>query len=811
MSTSTALGGVRVLDLTDVSGAYCGKLLADMGADVILVEPPGGAAMRTLGPFWKGQPHPNRSLFFWHYSTNKRSITLDLGSAADRECLRRLAASADVVLETFRPGYLADHGLDYATLAGINAELVLVSITPFGQSGPYRAYRGSDFICQAAGGMVYVNGDPAQAPLQGAGMQAYHSAAVYAAVGTLLALLARARCGRGQHVDVSIQECVVACLEHASSLLRNDGRIAQRSGSRHWSGDFRAGPTIDGHVLHGTLGDWTTLLEWVKADDCAADLADPAWQDIAHRRAHCDHLFDRLDAWASKYRVDDLVAAAQLRRLPYAALRSVCELARDPQLQARHFFVPVPHDELRTTVAYPGAPYRFSRSPWRIARRPPLLGEHTAQVIAEIESRSAPAESPPASAGAGSKIRSPLEGIRVIDFTWVVAGPLATRILADHGAEVIKIERRGPAVAGERRGGLDADLNRGKQSLAIDLDRPEGRDLVRQLIATADVVVDNFSPRVMANWGFEYTQLRRLCSDLIVLSMPGFGASGPWRDHVAYGPTLQASTGYSRLMGYRAGAPVGWGFSYSDIAAGCSAALAVLLALWHRQQTGAGQFIDLAQYENLVSLLGPRLLALLNPNGVTVEALAAAAAPTDNHSQEQPSAPHGVFRCANLVADQQPPDRWCAIAVFGDDDWMRFCRALGNPGWARDRHFASALGRSTHATELAGHVESWTQQHSPETVMTILQSAGVAASVVANATDLCDDPHLRERRYWHRVAGDDNDELVVDGMPMRLSATPAISKGSAPRLGEHTDSLLKRLLGLSQQDVAALRAAGVVG
>ena len=252
-----ALDRVRVLDLADEAGAYCGKLLADMGADVITVEPPGGAAMRDIGPFYREAADRNRSLFFWHYNTNKRSVTLDLDSPRDRERFLRLATTADVVIETGAPGQLGARGLGYTTLSARNPGLTLVSITPFGQTGPYRDFRGSDLIAQALGGMVFVNGFPDEPPLQGLGLQAYHTASAYAAIGTLLALLAREHSRRGQWIDVSIQECVAAALEHASSFFHQDGRIAQRQGSLHWTRYFRVGRCKDGYAMHCTLGDWT--------------------------------------------------------------------------------------------------------------------------------------------------------------------------------------------------------------------------------------------------------------------------------------------------------------------------------------------------------------------------------------------------------------------------------------------------------------------------------------------------------------------------------------------------------------------------
>src|SRR5262249_58390309 len=272
----------------------------------------------------------------------------------------------------------------------------------------------------------------------------------------------------------------------------------------------------------------------------------------------------------------------------------------------------------------------------------------------------------------------PLDGTRVLDFTWVVAGPVTTRILADLGADVIKVERRGSIDFGDRRGGLSGTLMRGKRSIVLDLNDPRGIDIARRLAALSDVVVDNFSARVMTNLGLDYDTLRALRPDVICVRMTGFGLTGPDRDHVSYGPTLQALTGYTLLMAEPDGPPAGFGYSYSDLAAGHLGALAVLAALWRRGRTGTGALIDLAQQETVASLLGPVLLDRAVHGGSST--------PVGNASQEGPAAPHGVYSCAG-------DDRWIAISVFDDHAWRGLGRAAGDPPWAEHARFATRSGR----------------------------------------------------------------------------------------------------------------------
>jgi crotonobetainyl-CoA:carnitine CoA-transferase CaiB-like acyl-CoA transferase len=391
----------------------------------------------------------------------------------------------------------------------------------------------------------------------------------------------------------------------------------------------------------------------------------------------------------------------------------------------------------------------------------------------------------------------PLEGSRVLDFTWVVAGPVTTRILADLGAEVIKIERRGSLDFGDRRGGLSGTLMRGKKSVMLDLNDPRGLDLARRLAGASDVVIDNFSARVMTNLGLDYDALRTLRPDIICVRMTGFGLTGPDRDHVSYGPTLQALTGYTLLMAEPGGPPAGFGYSYSDLAGGNLGALAVLAALWHRRKTGRGQLVDLAQLEVVASVVGPALLDRAASGG--------ASAPAGNASQEAPGAPHGVYPCAG-------DDRWIAITVFTDTEWRAFARAIGSPSWAGDERFATRSGRLGHARDLDLLVASWTRDQRAEEAMHVLQRAGVAAGLVADAQDLCArDPQLAARGHFVDVPTPEGGTVRVDGPPFLLSETPAHPSGPGPLLGEHVDEILSRVLAIDTKEIAALRQAGVVG
>jgi crotonobetainyl-CoA:carnitine CoA-transferase CaiB-like acyl-CoA transferase len=399
--------------------------------------------------------------------------------------------------------------------------------------------------------------------------------------------------------------------------------------------------------------------------------------------------------------------------------------------------------------------------------------------------------------------RMALEGVRILDFTWVVAGPVATRILADQGAEVIKIERGDIAamgVLGPRRTGLQGELHRNKRSVAINMADPRGVELARRLAGMSDVVMDNFSARVMRGWGMDYQNLVSVKPDIICISMSGLGHTGPRSNYVSYGPTLQALGGFTRLMADQRGEPAGYGYSYADMAGGYTGALAALIALWHRKRTGQGQFVDLSQFESLVSLIGPAMLDIFVNRR--------AQSPPGWKSQEAPAAPHGVYRCRARGDDD---DRWIAIAVRSQAEWERFANAIGNPGWIADPRFRTLFLRMRNREELDAHISRWTSETSAEEAASTLQSRGVAAGVVLNGADLCDrDPQLKERGFFAAVKLPEGGVTHVPGVPMRLSATPGSIRTPAPEVGEDNDCVLGKLLNLSRAERDELIAHGAI-
>ncbi len=365
----------------------------------------------------------------------------------------------------------------------------------------------------------------------------------------------------------------------------------------------------------------------------------------------------------------------------------------------------------------------------------------------------------------------PLDGVRILDFTWVVAGPVATRILGDHGAQVVKVERKNPPPLGNRKLGLQCDLHRSKLSVALNMQHPRGVELARRLAAMSDIVMDNFSARVMRTWGMDYESLAAVKPDIICISMSGLGHTGPRSSYVSYGPTLQALTGYTQLMAEPDGTPAGYGYSYADMCGGYTGALAALVALWHRRRTGRGQFVDLSQFEAVASVIGPALLDI-SVNGRVQSA-------PGYKSQEGPAAPHGVYKCRALDGDD---DRWVAISVRTGPEWRRFVTAIGSPDWASDPKFRTLYLRMQNSAELDANVSRWTAQHSAEDAMAILQRAGIAAGVVENGIDMCArDPQLKERGFWPEVSTKKGVTTHVTGIPSNFPAGQEKSVRSRPK------------------------------
>jgi len=389
-----------------------------------------------------------------------------------------------------------------------------------------------------------------------------------------------------------------------------------------------------------------------------------------------------------------------------------------------------------------------------------------------------------------------LTGIRVLDFTRIVAGPLATRMLADFGAEVIKIQSSRMAVGFESNTDpYFCEWNRNKRSITLNMEHPEARGLLLRLAAVSNVVAENFPPRVMANWGLTYRHLKKINPEIIMLSMSGQGQTGPWRDKVAFGFTVQALGGLTYLTAYEPQDPMGAGFAYADMVSGLYGAIAVVAAIEDHASTGRGQWIDLSEHEAVCAALGPALMEAFSGES--------AAAPNGNTDVQLQAAPYGCYRC-------QGSDRWCVIAVYTDEEWMAFCRETGEPALGEDERFASKAGRQKFKASLDVEISRWTKGQRAERVVEGLQKAGVAAGVVQNAEDLANDPQLLANDFYtpleHPVLG----TMTTDTSPIRFDKMPRRAWKAAPLLGDANNYVFGELLGLSTPEIDAYKQRGVI-
>jgi len=808
------LGHIRVLDLSDGGALICGQILADLGADVIQIEPPGGAAARRLGPYAGGTADPERSLYWWSYARGKRGLVLDLDAQAGRRELLELAKSADVLIESAAPGELAGRGLGHAELAALNPALVVVSITPFGQDGPRAHEAATDLTVLAAAGPLALTGDADRAPVRVAVPQAFLHAGAEAAVGALVALHERNASGLGQHVDVSAQQAATVATQAYLLATPVGAAPATRVAGGIQVGPLRVEftyPAKDGFVsitlLFGTtIGPATRrLMEWVQecgfCDEATRDKDWIAYTELLITGKETIAEFERVKrviaaCTASKTKAE-LLQAARDRALLMAPVRTIAEVVESEQLAARAYLTPLDAADGRS-VGYPGPFARFPAAPIRYRRRAPRLDEHAAEIRAERRMARAAASN-------GVLDRRPLEGVKVLDFMWALAGPLATRTLADHGATVIRIEsssrldvcRTILPFLGGRIGAETASLfhstNVGKRMLTLDPSKPEGRQTVLDLVRWADVVCESFTPKGMKGFGLDYETLRQEKPDLIMLSTCLMGQTGPLAGFAGYGNLAAAMTGFQELAGWPDRAPAGPFGAYTDYIAPRFNAAAILAALEHRRLSGEGQHIDLAQAEASLHFLAPAILDY-TVNGVV---------PTRAGNRDRELAPHGVYPCAGT-------DRWVAIAARDDRDWRALCEALGAPALASDARYATAAARSAQRDALDALLAGLTAPLAMEEIERRLHAAGVPASGVYNSPEAASDPQLAQRGHFVTVPHPTEGQAVVEAPRFRLSRSPAQLVGPAPTFGDSTQWVLETVLGYDDDRIAELAIAGAL-
>lgn len=792
------LQGIKVLELGGgIAAPLAGKLMADLGATVVKIEPPEGEPARRRGPFVDARTDPEASGLFAFLNAGKRSVTADLAQSAGRTLLDGLAANAHIVLHNFTPREMARLGFNPARLAEAHPRLVVLSITPFGLTGPYRDWLAEDLNLIHGGGWGWLcpgpGTDPALPPIKPFGQHALIQAAVHGAVAAMGALYGALRTGWGEHIDFSAHEAVLTILGRNfmnwSYAGQSDSRLSRRAYAPN--GFFRC---QDGHFYLVCIEEdqWQRLVELMGNPAWARE---PRFADKVVRGEHEAELNARLQEWIGRWNAEPLFKACQERRICASKVFSFTELFQQEHLRSREFVRDLPVNG--GTVPVPGPPYRLRRPWWDLRGPAPRLGE--ANAVAR--SLFAPEPTPPQPAGRPGPSARPLAGVRVLDFGWVWAGPHATLLLAHLGADVIKVEsasrmdllRRSGSWAqgmesGPNRYGQFNQLAQGKRSVAVNLGHPEGVALARRLAAQADVVSSNFGTGVMERFGLGAEDLFRIKSDLIIAAVSGYGQTGPYRNFIGYGQAAVPLSGISALTGYAAGRPAEVHIAYGDPTAGVYTAYAILAALVAHERHGGGQYIDCSLWEVLAAsgFEGWMHAALGKPP----------LAPMGNRDPYW--APHDVFRCAGEEA-------WVSIAVTGEEQWRALCAAMGRPALADDPRFNGAAQRKANEEALNAIVAEWCRPLDKWDVTRRLQAAGVPAMPSLSHPELTADPHLLARGYFSRIPHPEVGEKFHPGPPWRLARHANGALGPAPLLGQHTDEVLREWLGLDAGEITELR------
>ena len=792
---------LRVVELAGShAGAFAAKMFADYGAQVVKVVPTDGDPLLQHGEMLPSHTlGENEVGAIWAFcNTSKQLLESDFAS----EQVEALIADADVVIESSAPDPLtpltADLDVD---------RLVKVYLSPFGRSGPWAERRSNVFTDDAACGHMYLNGEPDRHPFRRQGRHTEYSAGMYGFIGAMSALIARESTGRGQTVEVSHLEAMVAMHQHTTTMWSHAGHILRREGNAqpgmwHPAGVYEC---QDGYVFlcHAT---GAKLEPFLLAAGLGDVLDDPRFATNESRGVNKKAFNEAIRPWLMSHTVDEICELGEATFSPMGPVWDTHQFLADPHMAEREFFVPL--DESCGDAVIPRGPFRIGPNYEGGSPRPP---EPIEQPTAWHEDGASTSQQP--AADAQPLHDGPLTGLRVLDMTRVWAGPIAGRLLGDLGADVIHIEspwNRGPMEAppefaeithlfhnnelGEhhwnRIGGFNK-LARNKRGLSLNLSTERGQQVFRELITATDVVLENYSPRVFPQWGLDWDELTALNPSIIHTSMPGYGAKGPGANRVALGPVIEAATGMTMMSGYADGIPYRSGVAWPDPVSGMSAVAGTLVGLWCRLSSdGAGQRIETAMIESMGTFAGDELLA----------AQVVGHPPPRRGNREQGVAPQGVYRSLGY-------DRWIAISVTSDDEWRTLCEVAELPDqW----HGWELWERESRHDEIDVALNIWSRSIAPTDAVSRLQSAGVIAAVLADSRDLWESEHLSARNFWAEVGGIDMPMLRYPGCPVRLSETPATYRRGAPGLGQHNPEVLEELLAMGDAGIRELSDDGVI-
>ena len=817
----------RVLDLCEGQGHLCGKILGDLGADVIQIEKPGGDPARKIGPFYNDDPDPEKSLWWFAFNMHKRGITLDIETEEDRELFKKMVSNTDFVIESFEPGYMDSLGLGYAELEKINPRVILVSVNAFGQTGPYAHYKATDLVLMSMGGQAFMAGDDDRPPVQISYPHAWHFAALHACVGAMNAHYWRELTGQGQYVDSSGQAGVVWTNMSANVTWDLMGVNVTRGGAiRRIERPNADGTTTelitritypckDGYVFSFFTGGpvagtrFKIFVDWMHEDGMAPDwMRDLDWVNEYDAATVTQEFIDRKDEaiipFLKQYTMMELYEDAIKRNfwlVPIGTPKSVFE---DKQLAYRKFWEKIEHPELNDTLTYPGWPIKQSETPWCLQRRAPLIGEHNEEIKSQLETAQ---DMKVTSYPSKKKSGQIFEGLKVLDLTWVGVGPITIKNLADHGAFVIHVESHTkpealrlspPFKDGEMdidKAAFMANFNSSKYGISLNLNKKKGRDLIRRILVEwqPDIIAESYAPKAMEGWELDYQHVKEIRPDIIYFSACQQGNQGPHRHFAGFGQMAASLGGYAHITGWPDRMPAIPQGAYTDFISPYYACSALVAAIDYRRKTGKGQYLDLSQFECGQQFLAPALMDYAL-TGREIGRMG---------NRHHDASPHGIFPCSQ-------EETWCCIAIFTEEEWMAFSDAVGHREWAVDSKFKTLSARKQNEDELEGLIADWTKKFTPVEVMTLLQEIGVPAGVVHPTSGLYEDPQLKHRGFFVELDHTKMGPHHYDGFTFSLSKTPGKLRMPAPCLGEHNEYIYGEVLGLSEDEIGDLLVEGVI-
>jgi crotonobetainyl-CoA:carnitine CoA-transferase CaiB-like acyl-CoA transferase len=729
-------------------------------------------------------------LWFAYRNGNKLGVTIDLTTDAGRERLLGLLAGADVMIESHRPGTLAGLGLDPVGLTHRFERLVVASVTPFGQTGPYAQHEATDDTIVALSGWLATSGIPSKPPLLVPGSLATDAASVITVFAVLAALHQRSRTGRGQYLDVSALESVAQLNTWGvpnTSAIVNAG-MAQKVVR---SGDAPLYPLIrtsDGYIRLVLLAprQWKAMWHWMGEPE---EFADPMWEQTFVRLQNTDVLNPVYEQFFSKMTMEDAAAEAQRRGIVATPMLTPRGVLENEHFRSRGTFVEADvAPGIHAPVASGLLELDGQRAGWR--RRSPAVGEHDAEVQPS-------ADVPPPDAAGAPPVSKPLAGLRVLDFGHGGVGVEGGRMLVEYGADVIKIETSTypdfmRIVLGGNMTPSFASSSRSKRSFGVNVKNPEGLRVLHELVKHADIVIENNSTGTMDDMGVGYETLRALNPNIVMASSQLVGSRGTCATWIGYGPTIQPFGGMTYLWSFDDGdGPPGNPAIHPDHLAGRLCAIGGLAGVLGRSLRGGGAHAEIAQVEGVVCLLGDVLLR---------EALVPGSVHPEGNDDER-GAPWGVFRCAG-------DEEWAVVCVRSDDEWQRLLTAMGSPDGAEK--WATAEARLADRAGVNAFVEAWTSTLTPYEVQAAAQANGVAAAAMLSVLQQFDDPQLQHRGFFVPVEQQGSGPLLFEGPAFVATGMEPPRIEQAPLLGEHTREVCREVLGYDDAEIDRLIAAGAI-